>query len=240
MVLTSNLRLKKIKQFLFENDFTIYVNHINKALKARIKVKSKMELFSKGAEANLYKTDGAIVKERVEKEYRIPELDETLRRQRTRREARYLKLAKDAGLDVPKVKSFDDKAYMLEIERIDGVLLKDVFEDEPEEEAGRHALDIGRFLKKLHAISLVHNDLTTSNMILSDGKVFMIDFGLAQHTRRTEDRAMDLVVFKKSLRATHPKRFEFIWGRVLEGYGADAETKSRVEKIEGRVRYAGA
>jgi tRNA A-37 threonylcarbamoyl transferase component Bud32 len=49
---------------------------------------------------------------------------------------------------------------------------------------------------------------------------------------------MDLVVLKKSLRATHPLRFELIWESILSGYKPSKELSKRVEDIEHRVRYA--
>jgi Kae1-associated kinase Bud32 len=198
-----------------------------------------MKLVAKGAEANLYERDGFLVKQRVLKKYRIPQLDRTLRRQRTRREARYMKKASEAGLNVPKVIKVDEKSFVFEMEYVDGKLMKDVLNSCSKRDAESHAIKIGEFLRQLHNVNLIHNDLTTSNMILSsEGDIYFIDFGLAFPSRRLEDKAMDLVVFKKSLMATHPLLSDLLWEEVAEGYKASKSLLNRVEVIERRVRYS--
>jgi len=48
------------------------------------------KVIGRGAEAVLYMEDGNLVKERIEKGYRIKELDDRLRRRRTRLESKIL------------------------------------------------------------------------------------------------------------------------------------------------------
>ncbi|MFH1126475.1 MAG: serine/threonine protein kinase, partial [Candidatus Altiarchaeota archaeon] len=81
-------------------------------------------------------------------------------------------------------------------------------------------------------------DLTTSNILLKDDEIYFIDFGLGYNSTRLEDKAMDLVVFKKSLQASHTKNFETIWKNIEKGYGLDKHTEKQIEDIEKRVRYA--
>jgi Kae1-associated kinase Bud32 len=192
-------------------------------------------LFRKGAEANLYVRDGRLVKERVRKAYRIRALDEMLRRQRTRREAKNLESAAEAGVRVPKLIRCDEKKFMLEMEYVPGELVKDAFD------GGRLipglSREIGAAVRRLHDGGIVHNDLTTSNMIAGEDGVCVIDFGLAFHTQRLEDKAMDLVVFKKSIQATHTVHAGRIWECLLAGYAPDKEILERVGVIESRVRY---
>ncbi len=52
-----------------------------------------MKLIGKGAEADIYLRSGRVVKERISKAYRVRELDEVLRKTRTKREARLISLA---------------------------------------------------------------------------------------------------------------------------------------------------
>jgi Kae1-associated kinase Bud32 len=196
-----------------------------------------VRLFRKGAEADLYCGEGRLVKERVGKAYRIPELDIRLRRQRTRREARNLGWAAECGVKVPKVAAFDEKACTIEMELVEGELAKDAFERG--ENVAALSQEIGRVLRRLHDGGLVHNDLTTSNLIVSAGGVCVIDFGLSYRTTRLEDKAMDLVVFKKSILATHTGKAGEIWEGLIAGYKPDKETSKRVETIEKRVRYRG-
>jgi TP53 regulating kinase-like protein len=88
----------------------------------------------------------------------------------------------------------------------------------------------------LHAIGVVHGDLTTSNMMLEragrgdgggereeegggglEGEIVLIDFGLAAQTTQEEDRAVDLYVLERAFGSTHPRE-EGMFGEVLEGY----------------------
>lgn len=85
---------------------------------------------------------------------------------------------------------------------------------------------------RLHAVGVVHGDLTTSNMMLSrpekggaaageegglEGEIVLIDFGLAAQTVQEEDRAVDLYVLERAFGSTHPRE-EGMFGEVLEGY----------------------
>ena len=47
-------------------------------------------IVAQGAEAILYREDDILIKERIKKGYRIKELDEKLRKRRTRSEAKLL------------------------------------------------------------------------------------------------------------------------------------------------------
>ncbi|MFH1787923.1 MAG: KEOPS complex kinase/ATPase Bud32 [Candidatus Altiarchaeota archaeon] len=191
----------------------------------------------KGAEADLYVEGGDLVKRRVKKRYRITEIDDSLRKYRTRHEAKLMGKIRDFGFPAPKVVKVSEKDATIIMEYVDGKTLKEVFEEEPEDAVKKLSRKVGESLRLLHGNNIVHNDLTTSNMLAKDGLVYVIDWGLGYHSTRLEDKAMDLVVLKKSLRATHPSRFELIWKNVLAGYKPDKELSTRVETIENRVRY---
>jgi Kae1-associated kinase Bud32 len=197
-----------------------------------------MEFVAKGAEADIYRLDGRLVKNRVRKAYRIRELDERLRRLRTRHEAKILEKARDAGIKVPRVLKADEKENTLEMEYIDGRRIKEVFEEAGPGELERLSREIGKTIARLHENNIIHNDLTTSNMLLKGKEIYFIDFGLGFTSTRLEDKAMDLVVFKKSLLAGHTKVYQAVWSGIEKGYGIDNNTAKRMEEIEKRVRYA--
>jgi Kae1-associated kinase Bud32 len=99
---------------------------------------------------------------------------------------------------------------------------------------------IGRNIAKLHDADIIHGDLTTSNMILREGEVIFIDFGLGFQNGRIEDKAVDLYLIKEALEAKHFKRFEEYFAAVLEGYKLSKSWKEvlkRLEKVEKRGRY---
>ena len=66
-----------------------------------------MKLIAEGAEAKIYSTSvkglACIIKERIKKRYRLKEIDEKLRKARTRHEASLLARAARSGVNVPKV-----------------------------------------------------------------------------------------------------------------------------------------
>src|SRR3972149_1989290 len=65
--------------------------------------------------------------------------------------------------------------------------------------------EIGRIVGVMHKNGIMHGDLTTSNFIVSNGKMFVLDFGLANKTKKPEDHAVDLRLFKEILTSAHVK-----------------------------------
>lgn len=204
------------------------------------------KIIARGAEAVLYreKTDGqeALVKERIKKSYRLAEIDSELRLQRTRREARLLSEARRCGVSTPKVLEVDEKNCKIVMEFVEGRRLKEFFNETSESESAKIAEMIGAQIGILHNGSIVHGDLTTSNMILSEGKIYFIDFGLGEFSQRTEDFATDLSVLKEAIKSTHFRMLGLLWNSVVKGYkSANPNSESvlkRMEEIEKRGRYA--
>ncbi|MBU3905138.1 MAG: Kae1-associated serine/threonine protein kinase [Nanoarchaeota archaeon] len=195
-----------------------------------------MNILKRGAEAILYKEDDQLVKERISKGYRISEIDNPLRKSRTKGEARLLSEARRAGVNAPKV--FETDEFKIKMEFIDGIRIKELFSKKADLKI---AEEIGKSVGLLHKNKIVHGDLTTSNMILKDDIVYFIDFGLGSQTQRIEDFATDLSVFKEAIKSTHFKDMESIWGSFIKGY-KQTNTKSQevlniLEKIEKRGRY---
>ncbi len=186
-----------------------------------------MKLIAQGAEAKIYQSGDKIVKDRISKSYRIKQIDDRLRKTRTKAEAKLLSRASRAGLPVPKV--LETGETKLEIELIDGLKLRDILTPE-------HCKEIGRLLLKLHKEDLVHGDLTTSNMILKEGKIYFIDFGLGQNSRKTEDKAVDIHLFKECLKSKHFEIWQKCWKEFLTGY-KNKDVLKRLEIVERRGRY---
>lgn len=197
-----------------------------------------MNIIKRGAEAILYKEGEELVKERIKKSYRIDEIDEPLRKQRTKGEARLLSEAKRAGVNAPKVFSVEDNKIKMEF--IDGTRIKElIYQEDSDKEA--IAEGIGKSVGLLHSHNIVHGDLTTSNMIMHDGKIYFIDFGLGTQTQRTEDFGIDLSVFRGALKSTHIRHLDLVWERFIKGYKqTNSNWKlilSALERIEQRGRY---
>jgi len=211
-----------------------------------------MELITKGAESNLYKDGEILIKERIKKEYRIREIDEKLRKKRTLGESRILKKLKKEGVNVPDIVKVDEQNFKIFMKFISGNLMKDieVKDEKDKENLTAIAKQLGRQIAKMHCLNVIHNDLTTSNIIISNDKenkekkVHIIDFGLSFTSQRDEDKATDLVVLEHSLNATG---FGFLFDDIVAGYKEEYEKSKlfqkasqifqRFEAVKKRVRY---
>jgi Kae1-associated kinase Bud32 len=196
-------------------------------------------LLSSGAEAVIYLEElmgrKLIRKVRPRKGYRISELDEKLRISRTRKEAKLIHTARMGGVNAPVV--IDVHEDQLVMEFIEGKRL-DIFLKENEGEEGRVMRELGEQVAKMHNSGVVHNDLTVVN-IIAGGKVYIIDFGLGEFSKSLEDRAVDIFVLIKSLKASVPEKEgiikDFFSGySMLSGY---EDILRRVREIEKRGRY---
>lgn len=197
------------------------------------------KIIQRGAEAILYLEKGKLVKERISKGYRIPELDRKIRKQRTRSEAKLMERSRGKGLPVPAVGTDGD--FSMVMDYIEGRKLKDVLNRMSSKERNGVCERIGEIVAKLHASGIIHGDLTTSNMILKGNEVFLIDFGLGKFSGKTEDQAVDLFLLYEALKSTHFRSLSECWKRVLKAYGQNypiaEEVLKRIEKIKRRRRY---
>lgn len=198
----------------------------------------KSQIVQQGAEAVLVRCGDKLVKRRVEKGYRIKELDERIRRLRTRSEGKLLEKAEKI-VPTPEVLKVDEKNREIEMEFISGVNLSEGLDEM--ENWGEICYAIGKNIAKLHEVGIIHGDLTTSNMIWSKGKLYFIDFGLGFANGRVEDKAVDLYLIKEALEAKHFLHFEKFFNTVLGGYRASSKNAEdvlkRLEKVEKRGRY---
>jgi TP53 regulating kinase-like protein len=205
-----------------------------------------MKILAQGAEAVIKKGEingeNCVVKERIKKNYRRKELDLKLRKERTKGEARLLGEASRAGVLVPRVIEEDYKNYILYIEYIDGQKVRDWVDEQKDTEKLKELFsEVGKMTSKLHSHNIIHGDLTTSNMILKD-KVYFIDFGLAAHTMKIEDKAVDAHLLKECLKSKHYEHWNACWLAFKDGYSKEAKELAddvfkRLKSVESRGRY---
>ncbi len=206
-----------------------------------------MTYFRKGAEAVLSLEEWygkrVIFKRRVPKPYRHPTLDHKLRVSRTVREAENLHEAKKTSVPTPIVYFVDRENATLVMEYIEGERVKEILDQLNVEERSHLCEQIGVEIGRLHNASLIHGDLTTSNMILVGEKLFLIDFGLSFHSQNEEDKGVDLHLMKRALNSTHYRHAHESMRTIVSGYekvvGAEVTSKvmGRVKEIEYRGRY---
>ncbi len=175
-----------------------------------------MKKIAQGAEAIVYQDKDRIIKERFPKQYRVLELDKSLRQFRTRREAKVLQRLKEVNFPSPHLIDFSDKDMKIVMTKLEGEKVRDVLKQ------GKSfqliATEIGRVVGILHHLNIVHGDLTTSNMIVHGKKVYLLDFGLSFFSEKEEDKAVDLFLLERALKSTHYEFYPRIWDAVIDGY----------------------
>ena len=185
----------------------------------------------RGAEAVITMEEGVVEKHRLAKSYRQPALDERIRQERTLREAKIMSDARRHGVLTPII--CDVSRFGLKMEWIAGEKLKDIINTEL---SGM----VGETVGRLHSGGIVHGDLTTSNMMLTRGKICLIDFGLSFYERSVEAQGVDVHVYFQTLESTHDKPKElmeaFIAGYTRTYPQAEAVLQ-RVKEIKARGRY---
>lgn len=203
-----------------------------------------MKLIKKGAEGDLYFTDwnnqNAILKVRKQKNYRNSELDHRIRKQRTIRESEIISEIKSFGIHSPLIFFVDVKNCTILMQHISGKLVNEL----PKSQLILMCKKIGEIVGTMHKNGIMHGDLTTSNFILSHDKIFIIDFGLAIRTDKSEDHAVDLRLFKEILNSAHALEMKKAWANFLDGYRKIVgiarfnQVSNLVSVIESRGRYA--
>lgn len=181
-----------------------------------------------------------MMKSRVVKAYRHPSLDESLRASRTRNEARLMQEARRHGVPTPIIYDIDLAKAELVMEEIEGERVKDALIGAGEEEAEAVCREIGRLVALLHRAGIAHGDLTTSNMILRGGRIWLIDFSLGGRNAEPEEMGVDLHLLKEAFQSAHSERFR-LFDVVLRSYSAHNPNAklvlAKIKEIEGRGRY---
>lgn len=195
------------------------------------------EMLDNGAEAVVYLEEGhegkkLLVKERVPKVYRHKEIDEVIRKDRNRTEARLMSEARRSGVSTPII--FDVEDFKLKMQYIEGVPIKYLITPEISEK-------VGELVGKLHSSGIIHGDLTTSNILLAGERLYLLDFGLAYFDKGLEDRGVDVHVLFQTFESTHSAH-EALIETFKKGYQStfidSQDVLKRVEEIKKRGRYA--
>jgi len=175
-------------------------------------------IIAKGSEAFIYLENDIIIKDRVRKDFIEESLDQKLRKIRTTKEYNILHKLHKNGFNVPK--PISKSLFSFKMEYIKGKNPK------PNKEI---AIFIGNFLKKLHSYNIIHYDLTIFNILETEDKHYVIDFGLSFYSYKIEDKATDLLVSISNL-----PDYE---NEILEGYQANSNIIKKIKEIRDRARY---
>ena len=202
-----------------------------------------LKLIQQGAEAKILfdEKNNLIIKDRISKSYRHLDLDAQIRKRRTKSETKLLeKAGKIINCPTP---THTANIYQIPMPFINGKKLSENLNTFALEKQKEICREIGNSVAKLHKEDIIHGDLTTSNMILVEDKIFFIDFGLGYISNKTEDKAVDLHLLKHALEAKHFKNCEILIKEISKSYEkilGKIEAKKifeRMKAIEKRGRY---
>jgi len=173
-----------------------------------------------------------VVKTRVVKGYRISELDESIRRSRTIREASLLSSAKKAGVGTPFIYHVNPVEGWIVMSYVEGESLRSMQDSNI---FSSLVNGLGSIVGKLHSAGIVHGDLTPANVIVSGGRLILIDFGLGEYSNEVEKKAEDVYTLVSSF--SRLPCAETLVKLFLEGYRFSAGESAG--KVEDRLREIG-
>lgn len=216
------------------------------------------KVIQQGAEAKIILNgkENFITKDRIPKSYRIKELDDKIRKLRTRSEIKLLqKASKIINVPLPLINSGSVEVegrkgdFTIILPYLNGKKLSDNLNKFPLTKQKQICKKIGEEIAKLHDADIIHGDLTTSNIILVHCEndradkidcIYFIDFGLGYISRKFEDKAVDIHLFKEALEAKHFQNWEILFKEFGKGYKKSKEAKvvfERLKIVEKRGRY---
>ncbi len=193
-----------------------------------------VRVLAEGAEAIVYETTlggmKALMKRRMQKKYRVPEMDAKIRSVRSKNEARIIAMVSKAGINAPKLLLYDgNDLYM---SAVDGKKLSDALNSG--KVGGGIFKGVGEILGKLHTAGIAHGDYTPANIILGKDGAYVIDFGLSEITNSAEERAFDVLLMK---RAIGKAQYSSFLGGYSSCFAGSKEVLERLALIERRGRY---
>ncbi len=198
------------------------------------------KIFNRGAEALIYFDGKQVIKERIPKSYRLPELDKKIIKRRTKSETKILKKASSIS-NVPCPNESKKEGIIL-MPLIDGEKLSEKLNSYEKKKQIEIMKKIGKEISKIHKEGIIHGDLTTSNMILKGNGVYIIDFGLGSLNGKDEQKGVDIHLLKEALDSKHFENSKNLFLAFKKGYESLNKNESKkvfekLKKIEKRGRY---
>ncbi len=198
----------------------------------------------RGAEAEVrygnWEGRPAVFKNRVSKGYRHKAIDERINAERTRKEARMLNEMKTAGIRTPYIYYVDVDEHLLVLEELEGKMGKEILDGRDEESKRELMKAMGRSMAMLHSSGLAHGDLTTSNMIMTEDGLGLIDVSLANKEASEEEMGVDLRLFEEAMTSTHPdstRLMTLFYASYRDNFRNADVIMNKCEEIRSRGRY---
>jgi bifunctional N6-L-threonylcarbamoyladenine synthase / protein kinase Bud32 len=188
-----------------------------------------MKEIAKGAEAKIYSlkifNKNIIIKKRISKSYRNNKLDLKIINIRNKQESTLINKIKKININTPIIYYVGKNTIYLE--KLNNT-----------NEHKLYLEDIGKTIAKIHNNNIIHGDLNLINIITKNKKIYLIDFGLGFISNKIEDKATDLLVFKKTLKSN--SKTNDYWKKIIKGYNKHIISKeiiNKIKDIENRGRY---
>jgi Kae1-associated kinase Bud32 len=193
----------------------------------------KQKIIQQGAEAKILHQKNNIIKHRISKGYRHPDLDKKIIKRRSKSEA---KLLNKAASLIPSPKAELNDFNKISMPYLQGKKLSENLEKLNWKTISK---TIGEQIAALHDGDIIHGDLTTSNMIFLKNKLYFIDFGLGYISNKIEDKAVDLHLIRQALEAKHFSIWKSAWQIITKNYKSKDKKQilERLKKVESRGRY---
>jgi N6-L-threonylcarbamoyladenine synthase/protein kinase Bud32 len=213
------------------------------------KINLPSNILAKGAESDIleksYLGEDAILKKRVPKSYRVKEIDNKIRKMRTKSESKLISDIKTCGVKSPVLFDVNLEDESILMEKIHGNLVKDIMDSLSSDDRFNLAKKIGYNIGLMHNKDIIHGDITSSNMMVDDeGNFVFLDFGLGSYSDLVEDKATDLLVLKKSFQSIDYEIANETFDWILDGYIGSYEDDlnknmilNKIKEIESRGRY---
>jgi len=179
----------------------------------------------------------------------LESLDLSIRRRRTKKEAKALNLMEEIGIMAPKLIKSDERNFVIEMSYIENSkTVKEFFEKlspvNDKEAAIKLFRKLGALLSKMHMKSFCHGDLTGSNILIvpstSDSDEYdlaLIDFGLCTFKADIESAAIDLYVLERAL-AIANSNFGEIFNELVDEYSKESQSNAVAQRLD-KVRERG-
>ena len=150
-----------------------------------------------------------------------------------RTRSRLIQDARRHGVPTPIIYDIDLKNGKIIMQEIEGERVKDVLDSTDEENRRAICTEIGRLVALLHKAAITHGDLTTSNMIIRDGKIWFIDLSLGTRNAMIEDMGVDLHLLKEAFQSAHSKILP-MYDVIIASYCSNFERGNEVLRRSGR------
>lgn len=203
------------------------------------------EQIRRGAEASIWKMSlfgmNCVAKVAEPKTWRVKQLDEKLRSERIQNEARTNLRCMRLGIPVAPIVYIDKESTTYVMQELTGPTLKHAILDckpDGEPQIIEILKEMGRIIAKMHNFGVIHSDLTTSNFMLHNGQLRIIDFGLAFASDMDEDKAVDLYVMERAFNSSHPNKQHLI-DIIIQTYFENSIKAEQVQRRLKKVRSRG-